>query len=158
MSVWIKISRVNCVRNVFNTVRSCATRPQSLNRTHVHLRRQAEQRISVSRHNHKWNSSLNLQRKPEIHSELCLSRHFSTYSPIYNAADRQSIGNVSGKLCIVFTCKVCKTRATKFFSKKSYEHGVVIVKCPGCENNHLIADNLGWFKEAKGRCVYVSKF
>jgi protein import protein ZIM17 len=25
---------------------------------------------------------------------------------------------------------------------------VVLVKCPGCEQNHLVADNLKWFEDA----------
>lgn len=33
------------------------------------------------------------------------------------------------------------------FSKQTYETGVVIVRCPGCNGNHLIADRLGWFGE-----------
>jgi len=33
------------------------------------------------------------------------------------------------------------------FTKRSYHHGVVLIKCEGCEGIHLIADNLGWFED-----------
>ncbi|KAG2328978.1 hypothetical protein Bca4012_021406 [Brassica carinata] len=48
---------------------------------------------------------------------------------------------------MVFTCKVCETRSTKMASRESYEKGVVVVRCEGCDNLHLIADRLGWFGE-----------
>ncbi|CAH8356883.1 unnamed protein product [Eruca vesicaria subsp. sativa] len=48
---------------------------------------------------------------------------------------------------MVFTCKVCETRSMKMASKESYEKGVVVVRCEGCDNLHLIADRRGWFGE-----------
>jgi len=45
---------------------------------------------------------------------------------------------------IEFTCTVCQTRVAKTFSKHSYEKGTVIIRCDGCRNLHLIADNLGF--------------
>ncbi|XP_015368624.1 PREDICTED: DNL-type zinc finger protein-like [Diuraphis noxia] len=61
--------------------------------------------------------------------------------------EKQSDNELAGKMQISFTCTVCNTRNTRRFSKLSYEKGIVIVECDGCRNNHLIADNLGWFPD-----------
>jgi len=56
---------------------------------------------------------------------------------------------VRAKIYSEFTCTVCETINKKQFSRQAYEKGVVIIRCDGCQNLHLIADNLGWFGEEK---------
>jgi mitochondrial protein import protein ZIM17 len=53
----------------------------------------------------------------------------------------------SGLYAMFFTCNKCSNRSGKTFSKDSYEKGVVLIRCDGCSNLHLVADNLGWFRD-----------
>ncbi|XP_019182228.1 PREDICTED: uncharacterized protein LOC109177349 [Ipomoea nil] len=50
-------------------------------------------------------------------------------------------------LLMFFTCKRCETRSMKSVCRESYYKGVVVARCDGCNNLHLIADRLGWFGE-----------
>ncbi|OMH86261.1 Histidine-tRNA ligase [Zancudomyces culisetae] len=54
-----------------------------------------------------------------------------------------------GRFLIGFTCKVCKHRQYKSVSKRAYNEGVVLIKCDGCQNRHLFADHLGWFRDSR---------
>jgi flavoprotein len=72
-------------------------------------------------------------------------------------SDKTTIGQIKPTMSIIFTCNVCKTRQAKTMSKKSYEKGVVLIRCDGCENLHLIADNLGWFRDNRTNIVDILK-
>ena len=63
--------------------------------------------------------------------------------PLANIND----GVESPRMGIQFRCKVCEHTLQKTFTRQSYEQGVVIIRCDSCSNLHLIADNLGWFKD-----------
>ena len=59
----------------------------------------------------------------------------------------EQVGKIEPRMAIQYTCKVCGERNTHMFSKQAYEKGLVIVTCKQCNSRHLIADNLGWFKD-----------
>ncbi|CAK9824583.1 DNL-type zinc finger protein [Anthophora retusa] len=62
---------------------------------------------------------------------------------------KKVLGKLERKMKVIFTCKKCNYRNGKIISKIAYEKGLVIIRCGGCKNNHLIADNLGWFEELR---------
>lgn len=54
----------------------------------------------------------------------------------------------NGELYVLsFTCTKCDTKSIRSFTKHAYHKGVVLVRCGGCENIHLVADNIGWFED-----------
>ncbi|KAJ2780898.1 hypothetical protein H4R18_003193 [Coemansia javaensis] len=67
--------------------------------------------------------------------------------PAPAAKDAPGDGPAEARLLIGFTCRVCNHRQHKTMSKNAYENGVVLIQCDQCKNRHLIADNLGWFRD-----------
>lgn len=48
---------------------------------------------------------------------------------------------------ISFTCKPCNERSSHIITKHGYHKGTVLVKCPSCENRHVISDHLKIFMD-----------
>lgn len=62
-------------------------------------------------------------------------------------ADVPGVKSPGDKLILMFTCRVCDTRSAKKISKQAYEKGVVVCRCAGCKNLHLICDHIGIFED-----------
>ena len=98
---------------------------------------------------------LSQAKAPLLFSRLSLRSYTSeSISTDTNASDRdkKTLGQIDPpKMFLGYTCKVCNTKNQKIISKQAYTKGVVIVRCTGCENLHLIADNLGWWPDLEGK-------
>ena len=96
----------------------------------------------------KLSNQLNLRVR---HNKRTFHIHVRLSPPLIIIVDTKDIKgptrNRKGLLMIMFTCNVCQHRQGRTFSKDAYEVGVVLIRCEGCENLHLIADNLGWFRD-----------
>jgi len=115
--------------------------------------------INISRQHFLLNLSQRFKVSSSVRNNIPQFRHYTfshsvqcsstTYEHSPEAPSSGTLGKISPKLFLAFTCKICNTRIEKHISKIAYTKGVVIVRCDKCEENHLIADNLGWFPDLK---------
>ncbi|CAI9772999.1 unnamed protein product [Fraxinus pennsylvanica] len=92
---------------------------------------------------------------PEELENCCSKDDADEMNPVSSSIDDEITAKHSVKsnlkvserhdLAMIFTCKVCDTRSVKTICRESYDKGVVVARCDGCNNLHLIADRLGWF-------------
>ncbi|CAI9091120.1 OLC1v1026058C1 [Oldenlandia corymbosa var. corymbosa] len=89
-------------------------------------------------------SNLSVEDSSKVQSDSSSSSAAS--SPVAKVTSNLKMSSTHD-LAMLFTCKVCDTRSVKTLSRVSYEKGVVLARCGGCNNVHLISDRLGWFGE-----------
>lgn len=64
-----------------------------------------------------------------------------------------TIGQIDDpRMLISFLCDLCNHRNIKSISKRSYERGVVLIRCE-CNADHLISDGLGWFDDSENLTI-----
>ncbi len=94
-----------------------------------------------------------IYQQQQHHHHHCHHEHHENHE-ISNSSDGNgnsgvAIGKIDLYMAAQFKCGKCQTHNSHVFLKKTYEEGQVIVRCPGCKNLHLIADNKGWFGDER---------
>lgn len=106
---------------------------------------------TTTKHSRRFHSTENISDQNNHIQEAIVSPHDVKLALDAGLTDLPGAKTGRGKkLAIVFTCTVCETRSAKQFTERAYRHGVVLVRCPGCQNLHLIADRLGYFEDKDG--------
>lgn len=73
------------------------------------------------------------------------------------ASGRNTVKIDKPMLMLAFTCKKCDTRSSHVMSKQAYQHGTILVKCPGCQSRHLVADHLKIFSDNRIKLEDIMK-
>ena len=92
--------------------------------------------------------SFNFRRTYSAYSEVdAVKKALEEDSHRKKLADPNGQIQQEKRMLIGFTCKKCQARTHRTMSHHAYYNGIVLIECSGCQSRHLIADNLGWFKD-----------
>lgn len=92
------------------------------------------------------------------HNGVQCSGHSHSHSHSHSdASGRNTVKIDKPMLMLAFTCKKCDTRSSHVMSKQAYQHGTILVKCPGCQSRHLVADHLKIFSDNRIKLEDIMK-
>lgn len=92
------------------------------------------------------------------HNGTPCSGHSHNHSHSHSGAtDRSTVKIDKPMLMLAFTCKKCNTRSSHVMSKQAYQHGTILVQCPGCNSRHLVADHLKIFSDHRIKLEDIMK-
>lgn len=94
------------------------------------------------------------------HNGTPCSGHTHNHNHSHNhagIADRNTLKMDKPMLMLAFTCKKCDTRSSHVMSKQAYQHGTILVQCPGCKFRHLVSDHLKIFSDHRIKLEDIMK-